>query len=103
MDLPSSRQTVEDLDSPVQSLVGGGIADAKMSVLPAESLAGNQQQVVVDGLGHELGRRLTGSAGKDVKGPFRLDQLIAVLQALINPISFPPVSFDDAGQVAIPG
>ena len=49
------RQPVQDLDAAVERAVVGGVADAEVGVAAAEDVAGDDEQVVADRLGDELG------------------------------------------------
>src|SRR6188472_4121252 len=64
----SLHQRTQDLAPLRQLLVGGGVADAEVRVALGEDVAGDDQDVVVDGLRDEFaGRHPAGRLGKDVE------------------------------------
>src|SRR5262249_43269968 len=75
--------------------------DAEMAVAMAENVARDDEQVVADGLGHEVATGSPGSLGKEVKCTAGLYQFEALAQALADAIPLRAVVGDDAGHVEI--
>src|SRR5262245_19288307 len=74
-------QSLQNLQPALQGGVAGGVADAKMAVPPAKSAAGNDEQVVLDRLGHKIAAGPPGGARKQVECATRFGQIKAVLES----------------------
>ena len=62
-----------------------------MAVFPAKDIAGNDQQVVTNGLGHEVAARPPRSFREDVERSSRLYNFKVILQAFVKPVAFLPI------------
>src|SRR5438105_15253022 len=84
----SSCQAPQDFDAAVQHRVADGVTDAEMRVALAESIAGDNQQVVANSLGHEGVARAPRNFREQIKRPTGDDELIPVLESGDETLAF---------------
>src|SRR4051812_43533161 len=96
-------QAVENLDATIDRPIVGGVTEAKVRVRLAEDIARNDEELIADRLGHELGGGAPRRFREHVKRTARLLQFETVLEALIKPVALAVIIRDDAGHVVIPG
>src|SRR5437899_6420094 len=75
----TTRQAIENLDAAVDCPASGRVTESEVGIHSAEYVAGNDEELVADRLGHELGGGSPGCPGEHVEGTARPFQLEAVL------------------------
>ena len=61
-------EAIQNVDAPFNSLVGSGVANAKVRVLVTENVAGDNQQIIADGFGDKGASRSPRRFGEHVEG-----------------------------------
>src|SRR2546427_10045927 len=97
------REAIQNIDSALNGLVGGRVANAKMPVLIAEDVAGDNQQIVADGFGDKLACGTPRGFGEYVESAAGIRYLKSVLEAGIHKIALPTIGVGELGSVAIQG
>jgi len=85
------RQLAQDVDPPFDERIVGRIRQTEVGIALAEDAAGNNQQPVVNGLGHELRRHAPRSLWKGVERASGLNQFQHVREPLVDQVAFLPV------------
>src|SRR5438105_7348426 len=101
--LTTRSQALEDLDPTLDRGICGRIAEAKMAIFPAKNIAGNDQQLVANGLGHEVAARAPGSFREDVKRPSWLHDFEVSLQRFVQPVAFVPIGRGKRARIDVQG
>src|SRR5262245_40698376 len=80
-------QAAEDFAAAFEEAVVSRVREAEVRIVRAEDVAGDDQEVVADGLGDEFGPRSPGGLQEQIERAARAVDLVVVLQLLDHQVA----------------